>query len=99
MPILLLALLIGLLASTRANAQSERDFSTVRFRPAIGPNNYLGLEGTDARGHLRLSYGLAFDYSGNPLSAEHPCRSISNARTCDADHKQFVQQTGLVHLM
>jgi hypothetical protein len=100
MPIrLLLALLIGLLASTRAAAQSDRDFSTVRYRPAVGPNNYLGLEGTDARGHFRLSYGLAFDYGRNTLSVDNPCRAISNARTCDVDDKQFMQQTGLVHLL
>jgi hypothetical protein len=99
MPILLLVLLIGLFASSRADAQSDRDFSTVRYRPAIGPNNYLGLEGTDSRGHFRLSYGLAFDYSRSTLQADHPCRSIGNARTCDADDKQFMQQTGLVHLL
>jgi hypothetical protein len=99
MPILLLALLIGLCASARVAAQPERDFSTVRYRPAVGPNNYLGLEGTDARGHLRLSYGLAFDYSRNTLAVDRPCRGIANARTCDAGDKQFIQQTGLVHLL
>ncbi len=99
MPILLLALLIGLFASTRAQAQPSRDFSTVRYRPAVGPNNYLGLEGADAKGHLRLSYGLAFDYSRNTLNVDHPCRGIGNARTCTSDDKQFLQSTGLVHLL
>ncbi|HEX5660008.1 MAG TPA: hypothetical protein VFX59_22585, partial [Polyangiales bacterium] len=99
MPILLLALLIGLFASSRANAQSDRDFSTVRYRPAVGPNNYLGLEGTDARGHFRLSYGLAFDYSKNTLHSDHPCRGLVNTRSCGSGAMDLVQQTGLVHLL
>jgi OmpA-OmpF porin, OOP family len=101
MPIrpLLLALLIGAFASSHAAAQSDRDFSSVRYRPAVGPNNYLGLEGADARGHLRLSYGLAFDYSRNTLEVQSPCRGVANARTCEAGDTQFIQQTGLVHLL
>lgn len=96
---LLFALMIGALSTSRASAQPERDFSTVRYRPAVGANNYFSVEGADPRGHWRLSYGLAFDYSRNTLGVENPCGGLANVRTCQAGETQFVQQTALVHLL
>ena len=63
----------ALLAPTRvAHAQNlpPRDTSIdpMLFQPAIGPNNFLTLDGTDVLEHKRLSFGLEFNYQHGAYS-------------------------------
>jgi outer membrane protein OmpA-like peptidoglycan-associated protein len=44
------------------------NFSATRFRPAPGPLNYMGTDGTSIGGHLTPSAGLILDYSYAPLT-------------------------------
>src|SRR4051812_39834277 len=97
--LLAFAVLIGALQSSSTQAQSKHDFSTVRFRPAIGPGNYLGLEGAQTGAHLQLSYGLAFDYSQSTLEVDKPCRDLANLASCDGGQTNFIQKTGLAHAL
>jgi hypothetical protein len=97
--LLVFAVLIGALHSSLAQAQPKHDFSTVRYRPAVGPGNYLGLEGAQAGTHRELTYGLAFDYSQSTLAVDQPCRALANVATCGARETNFIQKTGLVHAL
>jgi OmpA-OmpF porin, OOP family len=38
------------------------------FQPAIGPQNYLTVEGADVPEHKRLSFGLTLNYQQNPYT-------------------------------
>ena len=93
------AVLMGALFSSRASAQVKHDFSSVRYRPAVGPGNYLGLEGTQVDAHGALSYALAFDYSADTLTVEDPCGGLSNVASCTAGETDFLQKTGLAHVL
>jgi hypothetical protein len=93
------AVLSGALFSSHAAAQATRDFSTVRYRPAVGPGNYLGLESAQVGTHRSLSYALAFDYSADTLTVDEPCRGLSNVQSCSAGNTHFVEQTSLVHAL
>jgi thrombospondin type 3 repeat protein len=60
-----------LLASARPAAAQNvapRDTSidTQLFQPAIGPENYVTVEGAQVPEHKRLSFGLFFNYQQNP---------------------------------
>ncbi|MDB4972647.1 MAG: Flagellar motor rotation protein MotB [Myxococcaceae bacterium] len=95
--LLVFAVLTGVLHSSSARAQSKHDFSTLRYRPALGPGNYLGLEGAQTLSPRKLSYGLAFDYSEKTLHADHPCRNLANLQRCEGGGHDFIQKTGLAH--
>ena len=95
----LFVVLLGMLHSAHAFAQSKHDFSTLRYRPAIGPGNYLGVESAQIGAHLALSYGLAFDYSEKTLNLDHPCRGLTNLASCDGGHPNLIQKTGLGHVL
>lgn len=98
----LLSLALIALASfgASAHAQSKRDFSTVRYRPAVGPGNYFALEGADLPQHGQASYALAFDYATDTLVVEHPCRALANlTRPCPDQARPFVERTGLAHVL
>ncbi|MDB4985639.1 MAG: Flagellar motor rotation protein MotB [Myxococcaceae bacterium] len=97
--LLVFAVLIGALHSSQAHAQPRHDFSTVRYRPAIGPGNYLGVEGAQTGSHLQLTYGLAFDYSAKTLEVAHPCGGLTNVQRCDERSNNFIQKTGLAHAL
>ena len=51
---LAVAIAIGAI-QTSAQAQSKKDFSTVRFYPAAGPGNFIAVEGANVAGHLTRS--------------------------------------------
>jgi len=93
------AVLVGALTSSHAAAQSKRDFSSVRYRPAIGPGNYLGVESAQTGTHLALTYGAAFDYSADTLTVEKPCSGLANLQACTAGETHFVEQTSLAHVL
>jgi hypothetical protein len=90
---------IGALVSSPASAQVKRDFSTLRYRPAVGPGNYLGLESAQTGAHGQLAYGLAFDYGADTLTVDHPCRGLQNVARCDAGQTDFIEKTALAHLL
>lgn len=94
-----LVLSIGTLASSLASAQPKRDFSTVRYRPAVGPDNYVGLESAQTAAHLQASYALAFDYSADTLRVAHPCRALDNLLRCTDRETEFFQKTALAHVL
>jgi hypothetical protein len=68
-----LPLLTTLLLSPGARAQSgvPRDTSidAQLFQPAIGPQNFLTVEGAQVPDHKRLSFGLELNYQQRPFSA------------------------------
>jgi hypothetical protein len=92
-------LLIVALPGGHADAQVKHDFSTVRYRPTVGPGNYLGLEGTQVAAHLQASYAVAFDYSANTLHVDNPCGGLSDVLRCSAGKTEFMQKTALAHVL
>src|SRR4051794_40760697 len=56
-----------------AAAQSNKDFSTVRYYPSVGVGNYIGLDGAQVGGHRHSSYGAFLDYSQSTLKVDDPC--------------------------
>ncbi len=97
--LLALAVVLGTLTSSRAHAQEKRDFSVVRFRPAVGPGNYLALDGAQIGPPGQLSYALAFDYADKPLAVEHPCSALAFVAQCTSHDHPFLQRTGLAHAL
>jgi hypothetical protein len=78
------------LASASASAQaqqtsaSEGEFSVQRFEPAIGPRNFLSVEGARTDGEFAFSLGAMFNYAHNPFVVRS-CRSQTN---CDEPNSQ-----------
>lgn len=65
-----------------ASAQAEDDqgeFSVQRFEPAMGPRNYLSVEGGRTDGDLAWSMGFMFDYQNSPFKL----RSCVDQENCD----------------
>jgi hypothetical protein len=87
------------LTSSRGDAQARADFSTARYRPAVGPGNYLMSEGAQTGAHLQLSYGFAFDYARDPLRIDRPCRELGQVTRCEKDELSFVHQSALAHVL
>ena len=90
--------LLALAWSANAEAQA-RDFSTVRFRPAVGPGNYLGLDGAAVQTRGARSYAVTLDYAADLLVADHPCRALNNVARCVDESVALVERTGLTHLL
>jgi len=88
----------SLCLQSSAQAQSAKDFSTLRFYPAVGRGNFIGVDGAAVGTHLATTYGAYFDYSANTLTEQHPCSAISGARTCSSGEKSFMPNTGMFHL-
>ena len=57
--------------AARAQNAAPRDTSidAQLFQPAIGPQNFLTVEGAQVPDHKRLSFGLALNYQQRPYSA------------------------------
>lgn len=92
------AALLSLYASAVA-AQSKLDFSTIRYRPAVGPGNYLSLEGTTIAPHKKPTFGLSFDYASKPLRIDDPCDGIHRVDpSCTNQETAFVAASALLHL-
>ena len=86
-------------ASASASAQPRSTFSSARYHPALGPQNYFALEGASSLPPSRSSYAVWLDYAVDTLVAPDPCRSLEGARQCDGRRQlAFLEQTGLVHL-
>src|SRR5450432_3452454 len=66
----LLLLTTGLVAPRRAHADAPfaRTIDAQLFQPAIGPRNFLTIEGSDVPDHKRLSFGLTLNYQSRPFS-------------------------------
>ncbi len=92
--------LIASFAIDQASAQSKSELSSVRFYPAVGPGNFVTVDGASVGTHLTPSFGVSFDYAGDTLVIERPCSGIDNvAPSCRNEETSFVKGTGLVHLM
>jgi OOP family OmpA-OmpF porin len=96
---LAVAIASAALSSAPVEAQSKKDFSTVRFYPAAGPGNFITVEGAHVGGHLAPSFGLFFDYAADTLKLERPCDGIPNAVRCENRETAFVAGTGMAHIM
>lgn len=48
-------------------SQDRDEFSVMQFSPALGPNNYMQVEGAETRGHLAPTLGLTVDYAHDPF--------------------------------
>src|SRR5690606_40554509 len=89
----------ALVSPSAVHAQSKKDFSTVRFYPAVGAGNYIGVEGAVVSDHLNPSYGAWFDFSADTLRVADPCDGIDNlAGNCVNSETSFVRGTALLHL-
>ena len=96
---LLTVVVVALSCIGGAKAQSYSDFSTQRFRPTVGPGNYLGLDGATVQAAGAITYGLAFDYAAEALVVEHPCRALENLARCRDRRVALLERTGLAHLL
>jgi OOP family OmpA-OmpF porin len=93
----LLAIAVLLSSPTLVSAQSKSEFSTVRFYPAAGSGNYIGVDGANLASNM--TFGAFFDYSTNTLVVDSPCAGIKGEQFCENKKTDFVAATGLVHLM
>jgi outer membrane protein OmpA-like peptidoglycan-associated protein len=66
---LILAAMATLLFATSAGAQSIKDgeFSVQKFSPAIGPHNFITVEGARTEGKMAFSLGVFGNYGQNPF--------------------------------
>src|SRR5215207_5571663 len=85
------------LASASASAQeqaspSEGEFSVQRFEPAIGPRNYLSVEGARTDGEFAFSAGVFFNYAKNPFVVRS-CRSKEN---CDEKNTTNIEDVVVI---
>jgi OmpA-OmpF porin, OOP family len=72
----------SLLASTaaaQATNAKDGEFSVQRFQPAIGPRNFITVQGARTDGQMAWSAGLFVNYSSSPFKLKS-CRTESN---CD----------------
>ena len=56
------------LETTTASAIRNTTIDPQLFQPAIGPHNFLTVEGADVPEHKRLSFGLMLNYQQNPYT-------------------------------
>lgn len=90
---------LGLQLHTQPAEAQSKDFSTVRFYPAAGPNNFITVEGAHVGHHLSRSFAAFFDYSADTLVVDRPCDGIKNPVRCENKETSFVAGTGMFHLM
>ncbi len=69
-------LLLGSAAGVSAQRAPTGEFSVLRFSPAPGAHNYLGLDGAATRGNVSYGANLLVDYANRPFS-------LYQASTCD----------------
>jgi OOP family OmpA-OmpF porin len=86
-------------SSSRAEAQSKKEFSTVRFYPAVGPGNYIAVEGATVKGRAAPTFGVYFDYAADTLVIDKPCDGIRNLDRCTNKKTDFVASTGMAHIL
>jgi outer membrane protein OmpA-like peptidoglycan-associated protein len=53
--------------SAQAQVRSDRTIDAQLFQPAIGPRNFLTVEGAEVPEHKRLSFGLTLNYQRRPF--------------------------------
>src|SRR4051812_8460788 len=63
-------LLVAFVAGGRANAQAptEHSIDAQLFQMAIGPRNFLTVDGAEVPEHKRLSFGLTLNYQRRPYT-------------------------------
>ncbi len=59
------------------------DFSASRFRPAPGPLNYLGTDGSSVGGDMLPSFGFILDYAHRPLTLYGATCDPMDATDCE----------------
>src|SRR5579871_1287200 len=55
-------------ARAQATAPQDTSIDPQLFQPAIGPQNFLTVEGADVPEHKRLSFGLVLNYQQKPYT-------------------------------
>jgi len=90
--------LCGASAVAYGQAAREGSFSVQNFQPALGPRNWLTVEGARVEGRLGYSVGMFMNYQRDPFviyTAE--CRSeLSPDGTCPGDDYRLHDPTSIV---
>ncbi len=73
-----LALIMSVSATVVAQG-TDASIDVQNFRPAPGPGNYLGVQGSDVAPHLQIGFNLDFNFQYKPLVFEAPDGSTSDA--------------------
>ena len=66
-------------ASAQNKAPQDTSIDAQLFQPAIGPRNFLTVEGAEVPDHKRLSFGLTLNYQQRPYTVFTRTRSPSAA--------------------
>jgi len=76
-------------AAARAQNVAPRDTSIdpQLFQPAIGPQNFLTVEGAQVPDHKRLSFGLELNYQQRPYSVK--TKILQQSTLCSAAASNF----------
>ncbi len=97
----LAAWLLGPHATAAAQGAPRQSFSTLRFSPAIGPGNYLEVDGARVWGALEGSAGVTFDYAHNPFTL-YPATCVDeDANDCsvvEGQRYELVRYTFAAHV-
>src|SRR5450432_4869922 len=64
----LFVLMLARPAAAQNRAQQDTSIDPQLFQPAIGPQNFLTVEGADVPEHKRLSFGLTLNYQQRPYT-------------------------------
>jgi len=87
----LLAFSAALLLPLSVSAQDDPgnppldEFSAMRFSPAIGPQNYMGVEGARVSGHLVPYGGLTLEYAHRPFTLYDATCAPDDDTDCEVD--------------
>lgn len=81
---------LSLVTTSQVLAQAQDgQFSVQRFEPAIGPRNFLTVEGARVQGKWSWSAGAMFNYSASPLVVVS-CQSATNCEDPNAISRENI---------
>ena len=78
------------LASSAAAQAKDGEFSAQRFQPAIGPRNFITVQGARTDGQMAFSLGLFVNYSNSPFVLRS-CKSASDCKSPNAVNPKDVK--------
>jgi hypothetical protein len=75
----------GLLAPGTAGAQAPtgKSIDAQLFQPAIGPHNFLTVDGAEVAEHKRLSFGLSLNYQSRPYTTFTQGTNVTTSHVVD----------------
>jgi hypothetical protein len=92
-----LAIVAGLLVTGVASAQElqQGEFSVQRFSPAVGPRNFITVQGARTDGKMAFSVGLVGNYADRPFIL----RSCVSETDCDANDASKLREINVVETL